>query len=210
MPYYPKINVLFIHIPKTGGTTLENFLKTKSNQTLYNYKPGNTLLPNDALCKVSLQHQTYSTLKEYSNIVNIPFHDNNLKVITIVRNPYNRIISDLFWFKLIKLNDDPNVVYNAIINYVDKNCYDNHNLPQYKFVTNEEGDVYDNITIFRTESLTTDIKSYGFSDFRIKRQLVGSEKEEKYKSYLNDKSIAFINKYYSKDFDLFSYDIETP
>ncbi len=35
MPYYRDINLLLIHIPKTGGTKLEKYLRTKSRESLY-------------------------------------------------------------------------------------------------------------------------------------------------------------------------------
>jgi hypothetical protein len=43
----------------------------------------------------SLQHMTYSQIIEHRELFNIQFE--NLKIFTIVRNPYTRIISDYFF-----------------------------------------------------------------------------------------------------------------
>ena len=43
----------------------------------------------------TLQHLTYNTIYDLKNLLNIDLM-NNLKIIAILRNPYNRIISDLF------------------------------------------------------------------------------------------------------------------
>ena len=45
--------------------------------------------------KKSLQHQFYTTLYQFKNKLNINF--DNIKIFSVVRNPYDRIISDLFW-----------------------------------------------------------------------------------------------------------------
>ena len=61
----------------------------------------NKILPTKELQNISLQHQTYNTLFNYKELLNIDFND-NLKIISVVRNPYNRLISDLFWFQPYK------------------------------------------------------------------------------------------------------------
>ena len=50
--------------------------------------------------KSSLQHLTYKKISEFKTILDVDFNE-DLKIITIVRNPYDRIVSDLFFFNLI-------------------------------------------------------------------------------------------------------------
>ena len=197
MPYYKDIELLFIHIPKTGGTSLENYLKKTYKETLFSGY-GNNILPEDDLQKNSLQHQTYSTIYKYRDILEVDFNS-NLKVITIVRDPYDRIISDLFFFELIKKDNTCETVYNIIKDYLYKDCYDNHNIPQYKFITNSNEELIENIKIFRTETLTQDIHNYGFTDY------IGTKSNIIHSNYLNNDSIQLINIFYKKDFELFNY-----
>ena len=106
MPYYPNKNILFIHIPKTGGTVIEDEIKKQYNETLYSGYSNNILeYPYN---KISLQHQLYTTIYKYKNILNINF--NNIKIFSVVRNPYDRIISDLFWYNLIEKDDSSDIV----------------------------------------------------------------------------------------------------
>lgn len=58
----------------------------------------------------SLQHITYNQIVKYSKLFNINF--DNIKIITIVRNPYERIMSDLFFFKLITIDATKETVFN--------------------------------------------------------------------------------------------------
>lgn len=206
MPYYqPKKNnadqihdILFIHIPKTGGTTLEQYLKKKYIQTLYSFK-NSQMLPEDNLKNISLQHQTYNTINKYKDVLKVKF-DDKLKIITIVRNPYDRIISDLFFYKLIEKNTSPEDVYIIIKKYIDKDIlYDNHNIPQYKFIIDNNEKLLSNIHIFRTENLTKELHEYGFVDYN------GKNCSTNYDSYLNNDSIKLINRIYHKDFILLKY-----
>jgi hypothetical protein len=80
----------------------------------------------------SLQHITYNQIVENYKIFNIDF--DNIKIITIVRNPYERIVSDLFFYKLIKTDTSKEEVFDIINKYLVLDIYDNHNIPQYKFI----------------------------------------------------------------------------
>ena len=205
MPYYKESNILFIHIPKTGGTVIEQQLKKKFKQTLY----GGSLNHNDILPHpyntASLQHQYYSTLYKYRDLLNINF--NNIKIFTIVRNPYDRIISDLFFYSLIKKEDNSDKVFKIIKNnYLGKNL-DNHNKPQYKFITDENFKLFENIKIFKTETLNEDnqkLNDYLGTKINITMNNINKD----YSRYFNKDSIDLINHYYKYDFKLFNYQMK--
>jgi hypothetical protein len=207
MPYFKnnQINLLFIHIPKTGGSSIEMYFSNKFNIPLN--KDCLFVKNRDPSFKgieSTLQHMTYSTIVKYNNYFNINF--NNITIITIVRNPYNRIMSDLFYLKRINKNSTKERVYSEIKKFIEEPATkkDNHNLPQYLYVTDENKNLINNLKILRTETLMVDMKKLGFTDFNI----ITNKNPEKinYEDYLNDMSIDLINKYYEYDFILFNYD----
>lgn len=209
MPYFKNddINVLFIHIPKTGGSSLELYFSSKfniplNNKSLYNFIEDKQLLDKNMKINVSLQHITYNQIFEYSNIFNINF--DNIKIITIVRNPYERIMSDLFFFNLIPINATKETVFDIIEKYLVSENYDNHNIPQHKFITNYKGEIVQNIHILKTESLTNDMNNLCYSDFNIFEN-TNRNKVENYYHYLNKNSIDIINNFYHLDFILLNY-----
>jgi len=204
MPYFPDLTLLFIHIPKTGGTSIEQYFRVRTRMELYRKAKGNDVLTDPADRLASLQHQPYLTLKKYATLLSIPFDDPKLRIFTVVRNPYHRIVSDLFWWNKINKQSTPEMVFDVIKIYINSNNYDNHNLPQYKFVTDNDGNLVSNIHIMRTETLDNDLIAYGITDLNIMFQ-VGKECKSKYMDYLNADSIKLINEHYKKDFELFGY-----
>jgi len=145
MPYIKNlnksINILYIHIPKTGGTTIEKYLSYQ-----FNYGkpllPKNLFSPHQNMFKFlfygSPQHQSYRTLMKYKNKLGII--TTNLKIFASVRNPYTKIVSDLFHHRLINKNSSQSHVYNALVRFVfSKNKFDNHNLMKPQMFDNHRG-----------------------------------------------------------------------
>jgi hypothetical protein len=153
--------------------------------------------------KSSLQHMIYKTIVQYKNELEINF--NNLQIITIVRNPYERSISDLFWFKLININSSKEEVYNILYNHIKTPTInkDNHTLPQYYFILNEKNRFIPKIKILHTELLTEGMHNLGYTDFYNKDNC--NLNKVNYYDYLNKESIKLINNYYHKDFKYFGY-----
>lgn len=91
MPIYDKYKIIFIHIPKNAGTSINQWLGL-SNQD-------NSIV--DQFClfgqdnNVQLQHLKFNEIcnRISDNIIN------NYHFITVIRNPYDRLISEYCWLK---------------------------------------------------------------------------------------------------------------
>ena len=203
MPYFHNkdVNLLFIHIPKTGGSSLETYFSKKFNMPLNDSTLFNTV---KRFKGVSFQHQTYQSLITYPQIFKIDY--NNLKILTVVRCPYHRLISDLFFFKYITANSSQAFVFKVLATkyFNTFGANDNHKKPQYLFLLDKDGKLLEeNITILRMETLNADMAKLGYTDFNIKAQ--SSNVKRDYMSFLNADSIKLTNSVYKKDFELFNY-----
>jgi hypothetical protein len=219
MPYFKNddINVLLVHIPKTGGTSLESYFFSKfkipkNNNALFLHIKTKRLLDAKMNINSTLQHITYNQMVKYSKIFNIDF--DNIKIISIVRNPYERLVSDLFYQSLIGGNESKEEVFYIIQKYIASppGSYDNHTLPQYKYITNNKREIIQNIHILKTENLTNEMKNLGYTDFNVHANVNANATSKKvnYYKYLNDESIEIINQFYHLDFILFNYDKRAP
>ena len=204
MPYFKIIDIIFIHIPKTGGTSIENYFYNNYNikRTINTFYSNINLTLN----KHSLQHSTYLELYKQKDYFEIDFDKS--KIITVVRNPYDRIISDLFFLKLISIDFDKNKINNILNYFLESNDieYDNHKMEQYKYLIDSDGNINNNIIIMKTETLNNDMINNGFLDFNLNEN-VTHRNNLNYTSLLNDESIKLINNYYKKDFEYFNYEM---
>lgn len=206
MPYFKnnKINLLFIHIPKTGGSSVEKYFSVKFNIPL-NKK---SLMSTEDIREYSdkpeinssLQHLYFNTIIKYKDFFKLDI--NNMKILAVIRNPYHKVLSDLFYLKKITIDSSQEEVYSNILIYLKEN-YDNHTTPQYKFITDENGNLIENLILLHTENLNEEMKKLGYKDFNIKMNMNPNLVD--YDSYLNNNSINLINEVYEKDFELLKY-----
>jgi hypothetical protein len=207
MPYFKNkdINVLFIHIPKTGGTSVDTYFSEKYNiseknipkEDLYNYG----IIEKK---KYPLQHMTLNEIMKNKELFNITLK--NIKILSIVRNPYYRIISELIYNHKMTIDYTKTQVYDKILELfkeyeLNNTIYDNHIKPQYLFLDNF---FIKNIIILHTESLKEDMHKNGYTDFKLHANKAHFDNID-YMSYLNDNSIRLINIFYRKDFIKFNY-----
>jgi len=120
---------IYIHIPKTAGTSIEQFIR--DNDT-------NNLLFIGVQNNRSLQHLTAYELR-----LMIPQFYKTYYKFSIVRNPYDRLLSEYYWnpsknlgYKYGKSKKDflekvKDIVKNNKYFY---NIYNDHFIPQYNFL----------------------------------------------------------------------------
>jgi hypothetical protein len=222
--------IIFVHIPKTGGTSIENYLL---NQFGYNrgsltltdglYRgfdsQEKTLLPYPAM------HAPLYLMESMLKHAKIEV-DNTWKIFSIVRNPYDKFISELFFFyqdlmlyhyHTLSKHDQKYLINYCIDLYWEdgsyKNHHSNHSIPQYKFF--EKTQLTSLIFQYEEgfESILTKLNLYQgdkiprFLDL-FKRQNI--PKLKSYEEAYTKKLIQCVNEKYFIDFKKYGYKMLDP
>ena len=208
MPYFhnENINLLLIHIPKTGGTSLESYCSKKFDIPLN--RTSLAYCKDIRISNVTLQHYPFSLISSNAQTLGVTIND-NLTILSCVRNPYTRIVSDLLYLKLIMDHSDKRSVEFSIKSYFHKynlnhTAYDNHVKPQHLFLVDKDT-INSTIKIMKQESLTNDMHALGYTDFNTFKNV--HDRRINYYDYLTLSSVLLINTFYKKDFELFDYNM---
>ena len=128
MPLFTKDSqrILFVHIPKTGGTSVEShFAANGWEMELWSSVRNDGKSPSD-------QHLLYEDLK--TKIADI----DDIYSFTVVRNPIRRIISEWRWqrWQLKRVKDSLSEFIRRVADSLasDKVYWDNHWRPQIDFI----------------------------------------------------------------------------
>jgi len=91
MPILHNAKIIFVHIPKTGGGTIEKTLGIYGNDNNGNWEADHSILYGRYKNKF-LQHLTISEIKELKKK-----EFDTYRKVSFVRNPYDKIISEYLW-----------------------------------------------------------------------------------------------------------------
>lgn len=199
MPINKKHNLTFIHIPKTGGVTVERLFGLQKKESLWsdsgNMGEGRSVIINGI--SYAPQHFTWDIIEE-----KIPkFYKDSIK-FAFVRNPYTRILSEYFWLTKNKSFNPKNfdVWVKKFLSKIDND----HKITQTKFVPK-------NIDFLgKTETLNDDLNSFIKKyklPFTHKGQVLnrtGLDKNKLIKNLTSD-TIELIREVYKDDFINFNY-----
>ena len=216
MPIFSKanINILFIHIPKSAGSTIEKIGSDMGWKESFSVRGKS--LKEIRYCKASLQHLHAKPLE---SILNLEQFDS---IFTIVRNPFARFKSEYYWQRSQEITDL--CVDDWIIDTFEKYrgnsyIYDNHIRPQVEFIPTGT-----NLEIFKLEDGGVEKAKeilYGLSkesaniNSWVKRLTYFFTPERREKRSLKDPSIEArfaqnydrIVEFYHQDYLKFSYEI---
>ena len=186
-----KYKCIFIHIPKTAGTTIENLLIDR-------------LVPIAG----GSSHEKISYYKK-----KYPHQFNDYYKFSCVRNPWDRIVSAFFYIskggnqssgdkKLMEIfgNNFKNFVLK--IDTLEQSLF---LTPQYEFIFTNNRLLLDKVVKF--ESLEFDLKKV-FNKLNLSVQKVYQSRQSQhrhYTDYYDEETRQIIAEKYSKDIDYFGY-----
>lgn len=214
-------NVTFIHIPKNAGSSIE-YTGYKNGYRwgkyyFYNFK---IVYIVDKL--VIFFKTNYTSALPFGiplvprflkPIHHIPINYkkskkliNNKVSFMVVRNPYNKILSNYKFFYKEKKIDINEFVKNNILGLKNNNKtkeYTNYFfIPQHEYLLH-------NTEVLKFENLHTDFKEFckrhNLKDMELSKINVSNNKNVANIKGLNAETLKLINEFYSKDFELFGY-----
>jgi len=189
---------VFIHIPKTSGSSFTKIIKEHAISDKKKYDSGlgwqGTFHFNNGCCKG--QHTSINDLNEIDML-----KIKNLQIITIVRNPYSWLVSvyESFYLKkietfekfILNLKKKIKIIEKLLQTEYIKNKY-NIDIEIYKFEENPH------------ESIC---KKYNL-EYKIIHE-INRKRNKKIKEYYNNKLINIVNSIFRDDFIYLNYKMVT-
>lgn len=207
MPISHQYKVIFIHIPKTGGSSVDTALGIHGDNNRGSIKPAPEILFG-VMGSKALQHLTALEIKK---IVPQAVWQNYFK-FAFVRNPYDRLISEYFWRQ--KLNKKFRKVgfKKFLLNFVApaknrplKHFLDDHYRDQYKFITDENEKIMVDF-VGKFENFIDDFKKICQSaQLNIKLPHLNKTKHQSYQQYYNEETKKIAAQLCQKDLSIFNY-----
>lgn len=202
MPVFRRDNfsILYVHIPKTGGSTIESLFKQSGFSIEYLDTGGKNSLNNLTHC--SPQHFHREILESIFNIEKFDY------IFTTIRNPISRIKSEYLMMNRGNKTDVNKWITDTLSTFNNNPfIYDNHIRPQSDFILGS-GDIFkleDGFNLEWIENLEEKIPfnlHKNISHDLNRKKLDGITTSD---VMLNTKTTELIMNFYKDDFNNFKY-----
>jgi hypothetical protein len=153
----------FIHIPKSGGSSVEKWLKM-NGMIMTHYCSEKKILVNGH----SPQHCTFLELEELNLLTE--------NIFTIVRPEIDRVISEFFFLQkfqpsLGKKFFDFDSFLDSFLDKKNSLLFDNHNLSNFDFLKNKNNEIDEKIKIFNFFDIPSIEGYFGLKGLNVYRVL---------------------------------------
>lgn len=183
MPIFIKHKKVFIHIPKTAGSSIEKQFELNNDKRIFHSES----------VYINGHSPQHSTFKELLNWRLIP---NDFQVFAVIRHPYERFVSEYNYRNTKNNPENLDSFCNRLLGlFRNEYDWDNHHLSSSDFI---EG--ANDITLLRFESLKEDFKN--FTGIELKENEMKREKIITLQD-LSDEIKNKIQLVWSKDFEYF-------
>ncbi len=221
MPVYRNHRVAHVHIPKTAGTTIEQqFADLDDMQWNARSWYGRTRRPDRWY---EDHHLSLVELHELSR-----GDTAGLDTFAVVRNPYQRLISEYHWRRRLVVDDHaPDLTafetFDALVaaipldlahnwsRYISLADRDHANVlihlrPQWQYVCDASGQLDPAVEIVRFERLRDDLEPL-YRRWHVPSRPFGeARKPLDLADYYTDQTLAVVNQVYDRDFEWFGYE----
>lgn len=190
--------IIFIHIPKTAGSSIEHLLRDEGKYELdfIGVRNGRSTHHYMGIELKLILKELYPTYYKFS----------------FVRNPYDRLISEYFWCRINNVGHKFNKTFDEFLDYVEdviknKNFFkpieNDHFIPQYSFLFFNNKLLVNNI--FKYEDIET-VAPLIKKRLKIKTKLQHLNKSIKNEITLTQEQKERIYNLYKIDFQTFNYE----
>ncbi len=215
-----KCKSIFIHIPKTAGVSLTHAIMTSILGKDTSGEIGN--LSDELKYQFLITNQQKHLQAKYyvNNKVISQKNWNNYYKFAIVRNPWDRTISEFFWrhelpdtHKSRKKNRQvPNsfkdFIHDCAMRIADREkprgIYWSHAQTQKSFVTNDKNKIILD-EIFKFEELNEKVFIKRLS-IPLELKKLNTSYHQNYRQYYDDKTKDMVYKLYKEDIEMFDYE----
>ena len=208
MIYSEKHNYIFVHIPKTGGTSIRKALAKTY------HKSGLEQVPNQAIGVPSMRPVKHSPAVYIKRAVGLSSW-NSFYRFAFVRNPWDWCVSTYHFIK--KTRRDPRRSLVSKMSFDDFVVWLYNNLESLKrmhqsfngqnsYIINKKGKVLVDF-VGRFENLQDDYAKI-CNNIGIKPKILGTHngtKHKQYKEYYTDTTINMVSTIFKKDINIFNY-----
>ena len=190
----PERKVIFIHIPKTAGTSIEKYFNSDKPQCL--------------------KHDVIKDIK-----IKFPKEYNSYAKFTVVRNPYDRMVSWYFHLKERVESDGFDLEKDFTLGFVKwiedplKTRYTKWSLteagqkdPNPTYLNPQHTYIDETVTVLKYENLSNELNEYFGKEINLSTYNRSNLRKGHFLNYYNKYSLDIVYGRYKEDFEKFNYE----